>query len=453
VAAHAQAAASPIVTRYQGDADRIIAAALADDAAWNRVAELTDTFGPRFSGTPQLERAIDWMLDQLRRDGLANVRAEPVMVPHWVRGEESATLVEPRRKKLGMLGLGMSVGTPPGGITAPVLVVASFEELTRRAAEAKGKIVLFDAPFTSYGETVAYRSGASAVARVGGVAMLVRSIAPFSMNSPHTGGTRYDSTAARVPAAAITVEDAMLLHRLQQRGQRVVVTLNMAAQTLPDVPSRNVVAELVGRERPDEVVVLGGHIDSWDVGQGAMDDAGGFVAAWEALRVLRRLGIQPRRTIRLVGWVNEENGLRGGRAYRDAHAAELARHVFAMESDNGAFRPNGMRLVGSDSMIAAVAPIGALLSRIGATMAQRGEGEADIGPLLQAGVPGAGLDVEQSRYFWYHHTDADTPDKLDPQDVARCVATFAVWAHVLADMPEMPPHSAPVAPAAGRRGP
>jgi len=245
------------------------------------------------------------------------------------------------------------------------------------------------------------------------------------------------------------VEDAMMLHRMQDRGERIELTLTMGARTLPDVPSRNVVAELVGTERPQEVVVLGGHIDSWDVGTGAMDDAGGFVAAWEAMRVLKRLGLRPRRTIRLVGWVNEENGLRGGLAYRAAHAAELANHVFAMESDNGAFKPRGMRIVGSDSAVALLAPIGQLLTGIGATAAARGEGEADIGPLLAAGVPGAGLDVDGTRYFWFHHTAADTPDKLDPREVAECVATFGVWSYVVADLPQRPPHSPPAA-AAGR---
>jgi carboxypeptidase Q len=323
-----------------------------------------------------------------------------------------------------------------------VLVVSSFEELSRRGAEAKGKIVLFDVPFTTYGRTVRYRGvGAVEAAKRGGLAVLLRSVASYSINSPHTGALRYDSTVTKIPAAAITVEDAMLLHRMQERGARVVVTLAMEAHTLPDVRSRNVVAELVGRERPEEVVVLGGHIDSWDVGQGAMDDAGGFVAAWEALRVIKRLGLHPRRTIRLVGWVNEENGLRGGRGYRAAHERELANHVFAMESDNGVFRPTGMRLVGSDSAVALVAPIGALLGRVGATGAARGEGEADITPLLEAGVPGSALDVDGSRYFWFHHTDADTPDKLDPHEVAQCVATFAVWAYVLADMPDRPPHA------------
>jgi carboxypeptidase Q len=446
-AAQSGAAAPPSpVASYQPAADRIIAAALADSAAWKRVAELTDRFGPRLAGSESLERAIDWTIAAMKADGLANVRGEEVMVPHWVRGAESAELLAPRRKRLAVLGLGGTVGTPAGGITAPAVVVSSFDELRRRAADVRGKVVVYDAPFTTYGETVRYRgTGAVEAARLGAVGVLVRSVASFSMNSPHTGGLRYDSTVTRIPAAAITVEDAMLMHRLQDRGEALRVTFSLGARQLPDARSRNVVAELVGSERPNEVVVLGGHMDSWDVGQGAMDDAGGVVAAWEALNVLKRLGLRPRRTIRVVGWTNEENGGRGGRGYRDAHAKELADHVFAMESDNGAFRPLGMRLVGTDSAVAMLRPIGALLARIQATKAEPGEGEADIAPLLAAGVPGAGLDVDGTRYFWYHHTDADTPDKLDPAEVARCVAAFAVWAYVVADMPQRVPQSAPSA--------
>jgi carboxypeptidase Q len=389
-----------------------------------------------------LERTIDWTLEKMRADGLENVRGEPVMVPHWVRGEESAELMAPRRKPMAILGLGGSVGTPTAGVTAPVLVVTSFDDLRKRAGEARGRIVLFDVPFTDYGQTVQYRgTGASAAARVGAVAMLLRSVAPFSMNTPHTGALRYDTTVARIPAAAITVEDAMLLHRLQDRGQPISVRLVMGARTLPDAPSRNVVAELRGRELPDEVVVMGGHVDSWDVGQGAMDDAGGVVAAWEAVRLMKALGLRPRRTIRVVGWTNEENGTRGGRGYRDAHAAEVDKHVFAMESDNGVFRPFGIAAVGTDSALAMLRRIAPLLARIGADSVSKGGGEADIGPLLAAGVPGAGLEVDGTRYFWYHHTNADTPDKLDPRDVARCVATMAVYAYVLAEMPERLPRT------------
>ena len=428
---------------HRAAADRLIDAALRDSAAWNRIAELTDTFGPRVSGSATLERAIDWTLARMRADGLENVRGERVMVRNWVRGRESAELITPRRQSLAMLGLGGSVGTPPGGITAPVLVVSSFDDLKARGAAAKGKIVLFDAPWTTYAETGRYRRfGAVEAAKHGAVAVLVRSITDASIATPHTGSMRYDSIGTpRIPAAAITVEDAMMLHRMQQRGQPLTVKLVMGARDLPRAPSRNVVAELRGREKPDEIVVIGGHIDSWDVGQGAMDDAGGVVAAWEAVRLMKSLGLRPRRTVRVVGWTNEENGIDGGNQYRKTHDADVAKHVFAMESDNGVFRPYGIAAVGTDSALAMLRRIAPLLSRIGADSVSRGDGEADIGPLLEAGVPGAGLHVDGTRYFWYHHTAGDTPDKLDPRDVARCVAVFAVYAYVLAEMEEVLPRT------------
>jgi carboxypeptidase Q len=426
-----------IRTQYREVADRLIDTAMADDAAYQRLALLVDRFGPRFSGTEALERAIDWILEEMEADGLENVRGEGVMVPRWVRGRESATLLEPRRQELPMLGLGGSIGTPAEGITADVLVVSSFDDLAARTTQAAGKIVLFDVPFTSYGETVQYRGrGAVAAARAGAVASLVRSVTPVSLRTPHTGGMRYAEGVPRIPHAALTVEDAEMLHRMQARGERIVVRLQMEAETLADVPSRNVVAEIVGSELPDEVVVLGGHIDSWDVGQGAMDDGGGCVAAWEAVRLMKELGLRPRRTVRVVMWTNEENGLRGGSGYRDAHLAELDNHVLAIESDGGVFKPEGFGFTGSDSAYDVVAQVGQLLDRIEAGRITRGGGGADIGPIMALGVPGMGLSVDGSRYFWYHHTEADTLDKLDPDEIARSVAAMAVMAYVVADLPE-----------------
>ena len=434
----------PLVAQYRAVADRLIGAATADSAAWLRLAELTDRFGSRLSGSESLERALDWVLDQMRADGLENVRGEPAMVPHWVRGSESLELVEPRPAKLPVLGLGRSVGTPAEGITAPVLVVSDTTDLAAHAADARGKIVLFDVPYVNYGVTVAYRwGGAVWAARVGAVAALLRSVSPFEMRQPHTGVTHYDSTAQPIPFAAIALEDAAMLHRMQQRGQRVVVSLKMEAQTLPDVPSRNVIGELRGREKPDEVVIISGHMDSWDVGTGAMDDAGGVVVAWEALRVMKRLGLRPRRTVRVVGWTNEEYGTRGGLAYRDAHAAELGKHDVAIESDGGVFRPTGFGFSGSDSAFAVVRQIGRLLDRIGADTITRGGGGTDIGPIMQRGVPGMGLNDDGRRYFWYHHSEADTVDKLDPGEMAKCVAAMAVMAYVVADLPGQLPRGGP----------
>lgn len=432
------------VAGYRDVATRIIRTATADSSAYDRLGRLVDGFGHRLSGTQSLERAIDWVLAEMKKDGLANARTEPVKVPHWVRGSESVELISPRRTPLVMLGLGGSIGTPKAGITAPVLVVSSFEELERRKDEAKGKIVLFDAPFTDYSVTGLYRrTGAIAAAKVGAVACLIRSVGPYGIRTPHTGGMRYDSTVTRIPAAALSMEDAMMLHRMQNRGEKVAVKLTMEARMLPDADSRNVMAEIVGSERPDEVVVLGGHIDSWDVGQGAMDDAGGVIAAWEAVRLIQRMGLKPRRTIRVVGWTNEENGTRGGTAYRDARGADVEKHVLAIESDGGVFSPIGFDYGGPPQALATVREIARLLAPIKADSVAEGGGEADIGPLMERGVPGMGLRVEDSRYFWYHHTPGDTLDKLDPAELARCVAAMAVMAYVAADLPERLPMGAP----------
>jgi carboxypeptidase Q len=436
VAAQSQSLAD----RYRSTTDRIAAAALSDSAAWNRIAELTEKFGHRFSGSQSLEQAIDWIIEKMKADGLDNVRGEPVMVPKWVRGAESVTLMTPRVQNLPMLGLGGSIATPAAGITAEVLVVSSYDDLTAKAAQARGKIVLYNVPFTNYGATVAYRSGgASRAARVGAVASLVRSVGPYSMRTPHTGGMAYDSTVAKIPTAAITSEDADMIARMVARGERVTLKLNMTAHFEADAQSRNVMGEIRGRELPDEVVVMGGHIDSWDVGRGAMDDAGGVVAAWEALRILKRLNLQPRRTIRAVGWTNEENGLRGGNGYRDAHRAQLDKHILAIESDGGVFRPLGFGFTGSDAAFGIIQEIGTLLDKVGATAITRGGGGADIGPIMGVGVPGMGLNVDGTKYFWFHHTDADTVDKLDPKEVAQCAAAMAIMAYVVADMPQRLP--------------
>jgi len=436
----ASMSAQPTITdRQRSDAKRLIDAAMADTSGYGRLAELTDTFGHRLSGSKSLEDAIDWILAQMKKDGLANVRGEPVMVPHWVRGSESATLISPRSTPLHMIGLGMSVGTPAAGITAPVLVVDDFEDLQKRAAEAKGKIVLFDHPFPldvapmeGYRQAVAYRGGApAAAAKVGAVATLIRSVSSFSIQNPHTGSTRYDSTMTKIPAAALSVEDAEMLHRMQRRGDKITLNLKMSAQTLPDAPSRNVVAEVRGSEKPDEVVVLGGHIDSWDVGQGAMDDGGCSVAAWEAVRLMSKLGLKPKRTVRAVLWTNEENGGRGGRGYRDAHMAELPKHSVAMECDNGVFKPLGFRFQGSAAGLELAKAVGAVA---GASRVVSGEGEADVGPILQRGVPGLALDVDDTKYFWYHHSSGDMMTVIDRKEFAQCVALMAAMAYLIADL-------------------
>jgi carboxypeptidase Q len=427
------------VAAYRDASARLIAAARDQGRAWERLRDLTDLFGSRLSGTPQLEAALRWAESEMKADGLENVRLEPVMVPRWVRGRESLELVEPDGGPLVLLGLGGSVGTPAEGLTAEVVVVKNYDELEARAGEVKGRIVLYNVPYTTYGETVRYRgSGASRAAKLGAVATLLRSVGLPGLRTPHTGAMDYKDDSPRIPAAAIPVEDADRLQRLVDRKRKVVVRLRMEAQQLPDAPSANLVAEWKGREKPEEVVVIGGHIDSWDVGTGAMDDGGGSMVAWEAARLMKSLGLRPRRTVRVVLFTNEENGLRGGQAYRDAHQSET--HVAAFESDSGVFKPRGFGFTGSDAARAVVKGIASLLEPIEAGSVGADGGGADIGPLVRARkVPSFSLDVDNARYFLLHHTPADTLDKLDPGDVARCAATVAVMAYVVADLPERLP--------------
>jgi len=439
------------VAPYRAAAARIFEAALADSVAWERTAHIGDVFGHRLSGSASLEAAIDWILGEMRADGLEGVRGMPVEVPVWVRGVESAELIAPApARPLSMLGLGGSEGTPAGGIEAEVLVVTSFDDLTARAGEAVGRIVLFDVPFTTYGETVRYRTtGAVEAARAGAVAALVRSVGPYSLRTPHTGSMSYADDAPRIPAAALALEDAAMLRRMQDRGQRPVVRLTMGARTLPDAVSRNVIGEIRGREAPEEIVLLACHIDSWDVGQGVVDDAGGCVVAWESVRLLHRLGLRPRRTVRAVLFTNEENGLRGALAYRDSVRAGVADHVFAIESDGGTFAPVGVGVTATDDAFATIESIEPLLlpllseSAVFETGVTRGGGGADIGLLMQLGVAGAHLNTDAPRYFWVHHTPADTMDKLDPAEMARNVAVMATLAYVLAEIPDRLP-GAPV---------
>lgn len=423
---------------YRAAAARIIGAALVTDRAYRRLAYLTDRIGNRLSGSENLERAIEWALAEMKRDGLENVRGEKVMVPHWVRGEESLELTSPVARKLAMLGLGNSVGTPPEGIMAEAIVVRTFDELEARASEVRGKIVVYNAPFTNYGATVQYRgAGASRAAKYGAVAALVRSVTPVSLQSPHTGAMNYAADQPKIPTAAITIEAAEMLQRMQERGERPTLTLRMQAKFLPDAESANVVAELKGREKPDEIVLLSGHFDSWDVGQGAHDDGGSCIAVWEAARLLKELNLRPRRTIRVVLWTNEENGVRGGNGYHDAHKAELAKHVLVVESDEGIYRPQGLGLAANapPQARADLEELAKLLSGIRAGHVGADGGGTDIGPMMRDGVIGASLDSDNERYFDIHHTQADTIDKIDPNDLAFCVATLAVMAYAVAEAP------------------
>jgi carboxypeptidase Q len=422
---------------HRDAASRLLGEALSSRFAWERLAELGDTFGHRLTGSAALEDAIDWAVEQMKKDGLENVRKEPVKVPHWVRGQESLEIVTPYPGALVMLGLGNSVGTPPGGLEAELLIVHGFDELEAAGDRVKGKIVLYNVPFTTYGETVRHRgAGPSRASARGAIAALVRSVGPPGLRTPHTGALNYDAGVPQIPAAAVTTEDADRLQRMVDRGTNVRLRLKMEARMLPDADSFNVVGEIRGRERPDEVVVLGGHFDSWDVGTGSTDDGGGCVVTWEALRLMKKLNLRPRRTVRVVLWTNEENGLRGGTAYRDRYRDQLGNHVLMLESDSGVFRPTGFGFSGSDEARARVRAIATLLRGNEADRIGPSGGGADIGPSVQAGkVPAMSLEVD-GNYFLLHHTPADTVDKIDPMDMARASGAIAVMAYVIADMQE-----------------
>lgn len=447
-----QAAGSPpLADRYRSTVDRIVAETLRSNDSWLKMEVLCDEIGHRLSGSIGLEKAIAWAADQMKKDGLENVRLEPVMVPKWVRGSESLTLLEPRKDELFMIGLGGSVSTPPEGITAQVIAVRDEAELEAVTDRVKGKIVLFDNPMppydpvagARYGTYVRFRSrGPQLAAKHGAVACLVRSVTARSLRSPHTGATNYGDAAVKIPAAAVSIEDAAMISRLQARNIPVVVNLKMEARTVEPVPSANVVGELRGTTHPEEIVLISGHLDSWDAGCGAHDDAGGCVQVMEAVNVLRKLNLQPRRTIRVVLYTNEENGLMGAKQYTQDHADELSKHVAAIESDGGSFRPTGYSIDCADEEKRTIAvdqmsEILSFLSRsIGPLKAEKGGSGADIGPLKPAGFPLMGHLVEGSTYFDLHHTHADTLDKVDPKELSQNVAVMAAVAYLLADMPE-----------------
>jgi Iap family predicted aminopeptidase len=429
-------AGTPLSDTYKAAADRIIDAALTDNGGWEKLSYLCDRIGNRLAGSKGLEEAIQWAASEMKKDGLVNVATPPVSVPHWERGEESLTMVAPVSRTLVMLGLGGSVATPKEGITAEVIPVGSFDELDKLGAERiQGKIVLYNVPFTGYGRTVRYRvDGASRAARLGAVAALVRSVTPLSLQSAHTGVMTYAAGAPKIPTSAVTIEGATMIQRLVDSGATVRVHLEMSARTLPDAPSANVIGEIRGSEKPDEIVVIGGHIDSWDVGQGAQDDGVGIVASMQAAAILQKLGLKPRRTIRVVLFTNEENGSAGGLAYRAWAGESVKNHVAAIEMDGGGEKFSGFGVPAK--FLPQAAEIGRLFDRIGASVMTGGGGGADISPIMQAGVPGFALHTVGTHYFDWHHSQADTVDKVDPKEFRENTAAMAVMAYILADMPD-----------------
>ncbi len=436
------------VVGAQSNADRIIDYELANSRAYETLSYLTDHIGPRLSGSKNAELAVKWTTKTLREWGI-ETRNEAVMVPHWVRGVERARLVSHNDQKIILTALGGSVATPADGITAEVIEVPSYDELVKLGrAKIAGKIVFYNKAmdmalvesgraFEAYGDAVEFRStGASRAAEFGAIASVIRSVATASLRTPHTGAMRYDEKQPKIPAAAMSTEDADLVHRLLAKGERVRMQLVLTPRTLPDVASANVIGEIRGSERPEEIVLIGGHLDSWDLGTGAIDDGSGVAMVMETLRVLKELGIRPKRTIRGVLFMNEENGLRGGHKYFDnvSKREELHKHVAVIETDAGAAPPTGFITTLEGSALERIQSRARVLGRIAPMKFTSSKHTgADTSPLTDAGVPGFGLVPDPRHYFDFHHTPADTLDKVDPKALAQNTAALAALAYLIAD--------------------
>ncbi len=425
------------------DADPLVTTALSNKRAYETLSYLTDEIGPRPSGSANAAAAVKWTTEQFRAWGI-DVRTEKVVVPHWVRGDERARLVSHNNQKIVLTALGGSTATPPQGLTADVVEVNSYDELKQLGTKVKGKIVYYNNPmdmdlvharhsFEAYSRAVVYRgTGASRAAEYGAVAALIRSVGSASLRTPHTGALRYDPKQPKIPAAAMTIEDAELVHRLIARGERVRMHVVLTPKTLPDVESANVIAEIRGTEHPEEIVLIGAHLDSWDLGTGAIDDGSGVAMVMETLRIIRESGLRPARTIRGVLFMNEENGLNGGRAYFANHKNE--KHVAAIETDAGAAAPTGFNTTLKGEALYRVIDMTTILKRVNAHRfeyaAQTG---ADTSFLIESGVTGFGLVPDPLHYFDYHHTPADTLDKVDATLLAQDTAAITALAWVMAN--------------------
>src|SRR5437773_1100330 len=446
--------ATPIVFSPQTltELKRLQQAALNSDYAYQQVAHLANNIGPRLSGSAQAAKAVEYVANELKAIG-CEVQLEKVMVPHWVRGEETAALVqfpgqaENTTQKIVLCALGASGATSPEGLTSEVVAVKNFDELKSLGRyKVGGKIVLFNYPFDkqmaaegrageAYGEAVVYRSdGPSAAARLGAVACLIRSVGGADYRLPHTGQTDYANGAPKIAAAAVTAEDADLIADLVRQGP-VRMKLVLTPQTLPDVESANVIGDIKGSEHPEEVIVVSGHLDSWDLGTGAIDDGAGVAVSMEAANLIQKLRLKPKRTIRVIAWMNEENGEAGSKQYAKDHEKEIPNHFAAMETAGGAGHPTGVNIKAKPEVKKTFAPVAAILQGSSAGMLTLVEHcGADIGPMEKAGVP-AFSPIQDSRfYFNYHHTAANTLDKIVPKELSENSAVIAVAAYALANM-------------------
>ena len=429
---------------YADVASALMAKGLTDLRAFSMLSELTGTIGNRLSGSPQAARAVEWGKKTMQQCQFDSVYLQPVMVPHWVRGkEERASILEAGKESpLTVCALGGSIGTPKEGITAGVIEVHSLDEAKNLGERGKGKIIFYNRPmdptkfstFEAYGGAVDQRGhGAIEGAKVGAVAVLVRSMSLAIDDVPHTGAMYYVDSVAKIPAAAVSTSGANMLSELLRSEKDVRVKLTLSCETLPDVESANVIGEIRGSEKPGEVIVVGGHLDSWDKGQGAHDDGAGAVQSMEALRLLKVLGMKPKRTIRCVLFMNEENGLRGGKAYAAAKRPAGEKDIAAIETDAGGFAPLGFGISADSVKFGKLKKLSPALAEIGADRILKGGGGADISPLADSGVPMIGLMPENQRYFDYHHSDKDTIDKVNPRELELGAVAIAIFAYEIAE--------------------
>ncbi len=441
-----------VVATYATTIEQIIEEALTKGQAYPLLESLVRAAPHRLSGSAGAADAVAWARSMMEELGFQNVRLEPVTVPRWERGAiERLRVVAPATEAIDLpvLALGGSVATPEGGLRGEIVEVHSLDELLKWGSDLDGKIVFFNRPmdprniatFDAYGGAVDQRVwGAARAAPHGAIATIVRSMTTRLDDFPHTGAMRYEDGGPRIPSLAVSTNGAEHLSALLKRGP-VTVEVELASRWHDDVLSANVVGELVGSERPDEVVVVGGHLDGWDVGQGAHDDGSGCAQSLESIRLLKSLGLRPRRTIRCVLFMNEENGLAGARNYRQEHDHEMSRHVFALESDRGGFTPRGFTTNANPEALAVLKAIGRHLEPIGADRVVRGSGGADVNPMQDAGVIVAGFLPDSQRYFDVHHSWNDTLDRVSARELQLGAAAMAALLYVVADMEPRLPHN------------
>jgi Zn-dependent M28 family amino/carboxypeptidase len=435
-------AADPLSPAALAEARALRERALADDTAYELTRSITTEVGPQLAGSPGDARAVAWAMARLEALGFSNVRAEPVTVPRWVRGEARAEIVAPWPQPLVVAALGGSVGTPAGGIEAQVVPVASLDDLKAQPRERiAGRIVFFTNRMersrdgSGYGKTVPARSsGAAEAANLGAVAMVMRPAGTSVSRTPHTGGQRYANGIPPIPAFALSNPDADLLEQQLASGQPVRVRLSNTSRWEGEAQSANVIGEIPGRGLEDEVVLLGAHLDSWDLGTGALDDATGVGVVTAAAKLISESRQRPKRTLRVVLYANEEFGLSGAKAYASAHRDTSDRHVLGIESDLGALRPYGLLARVAPDKLPLVRTIQSVLEPLGiAYLGSEADGGADVGQMRELGVPVMSLETDAAPYFDVHHTASDTFDKVDPALVRLNVAAFAVIAYLAAE--------------------